>query len=205
MTNSFLPYLDLFIVYSFCIFQIAYNVLTIIKIKQCKNKVSFSKLIFSYFFWTYPIIYSILPIILSFRTDFDFGIFMIYLRIPPVIITAILILGWTFYIQIHNKHTNTLKNIQETDFSYDESNFKSIMNSKNFFKKNIIKINVRYVDRVNKANNNQELIKIIADIQGWFIGKDKFSWMWLKKKQVTQNFYKQIFENVCYMVKEKSM
>ena len=203
MTSSFLPYLDLSIIYTFCIFQIIYNVLTIIKIKQSKNKVSISKLMFSYFFWTYPIIYSILPILLSFKTSFDFGLFMIYLRIPPVIITAILIIGWTIYIPIHNKNTDTLKNIKQTNFSYQESNFDSIMNGKNFFKKNIIKTNNKYMDRANKISNDQEAIKIVADIQGWFIGKDKFSWMWLKKKSVTQEFYKQIFENVCHVVKEK--
>lgn len=202
-SSSFLPYLDLTIIYLFFIFQMAYNMLTLIKITQSKNKVSISKLKFAYFFWTYPIIYSIYPVILSFESSFDYGMLMIYLRIPTVILSALLIIVWSIYIPIHNKKVRTLDNISKSVFIYDESNFEAILKSKNFFKKNIIKTNTKFIIKANGIKKSEDAIKVIADVQGWFIGKDKFSWMWLNKKQTTQNFYKQIFENVCYVVKEK--
>lgn len=201
--SSSLPYFDLFIIYIFCIFQLAYNILTLIKIKQSKNKVSLSKLRFSYFFWTYPIIYSIFPSILSFKDSYEFGIFMIYLRIPPIVLTALSILIWTIYIPIHNKSIKTIENISESTFIYNEANFDLIMAGKNIFKKNIIKTNNKFINRANKINNLDDALKVIADAQGWFIAKDKFSWMWLNKKQKTQNFYNQVFENTCYIIKEK--
>ena len=128
---------------------------------------------------------------------------MIYLRIPPIVLTALLILTWTIYIPIHNKNIKTIKNISESTFFYSEANYDFIMAGKNIFKKNIIKTNNKFIDRANKITNLDDAIKVIADVQGWFIGKDKFSWMWLNKKQKTQNFYKQVFENTCYIIKEK--
>lgn len=202
-STSFLTYLDLSIIYLFFIFQMTYNTLTFIKIKQSKNKVSILKLILSYFFWTYPIIYSIYPIILSFESSFDFGLFMIYLRIPPTVLSALLIIVWSIYIPIHNKEVNTLKNISESSFTYSDAKFDIIQKSHNIFKKHIVKINDKFIDRVDDICNIDEAIKIVAEAQGWFIGKDKFSWMWLHKRKNTQNFYKQVFENICFSVQVK--
>lgn len=128
---------------------------------------------------------------------------MIYLRIPPIVLTALSILIWTIYIPIHNKNIKTIENISESTFIYNEANFDLIMAGKNIFKKNIIKTNNKFINRANKINNLDDALKVIADAQGWFIAKDKFSWMWLNKKQKTQNFYNQVFENTCYIIKEK--
>ncbi len=128
---------------------------------------------------------------------------MVYLRIPPITITALLIIYWTVDIKFHNKKTNTLENISNSTFLYDDSNFNKILNSKNIFKKKILKTNNNFVNKIDNANDLDEVLRLVADIQGWFIGKDKFSWMWLNKKICTQDFYKQIFNNVCYIAQRK--
>lgn len=142
-----------------------------------------------------------MPMFLSFQENFDFGFFMLYLRIPPIAITAILIIILTIYIFIKNSKINTMANIKTSVFYYNDDDFSIIMQGKNIFKKNIIKLSYKYEKRVKNSTNQKELIKIAEDIQGWFISKDKFSWMWFKNKQKTHNFYKKIFDNICFKIK----
>ena len=203
MNYYFLGYLDMSIIWIFCIFQMFYNFLVLIKIRQAKNKLTWYKLSIAYGYWTYPIIYSIFPMIKSFQNDFDFGMLMVYLRIPPITITAILIITWTIYIFVHNSKTNTKENIKNSVFIYDDSNFKVINESNYYFRKMIVKTNYKYEKKINEAKDERELIKVVEDIQGWFISKDKFSWMWLNKKEQTQKFYIQIFQNICCKTKQK--
>ncbi|MGL5520288.1 MAG: hypothetical protein ACRDBR_02545 [Metamycoplasmataceae bacterium] len=203
MFHEVLGYFDMTIIYLFCLFQLYYNYVTLTKIKQSKNKITWYQLIMAYAFWTAPIIYSVVPMIGSFNDNFSFGLFMLWMRIPPISITAIIIIYWTIYLFIHNKKVNTKENILHSDFIYKNDNFAKINSSKNIFKKNVVKVEKKYELKINKANNEKELIKIVEDIQGWYISKDKFSWMWFKRSEQTHNFYKQIFDNVCFKVKEK--
>ncbi len=196
-------YLDMSIIWLFCIFQLGYNILTFVKIKEAKNRLTWYKLAISYGYWTYPIIYAIYPMIISFQSDFNFGLLMLYLRIPPISATAILIISWTIYIFIHNHQVSTKENLKKTIYTYNDSNFKSINDSKYFFRKGIVHTNYKYEKQLEQAIKSDDIIKIVEDIQGWFISKDKFSWIWFKNKKQTQNLYIQIFENICYKAQVK--
>lgn len=201
--TTWLTYFDLTIIYLFCFFQLSYNILTIIKIRQSTNKINVVKMLNAYMYWTLPIIYSTYPIISAFRFDFDFGLLSIYLRIPPIGLILILLVSWTIYVPIYNSKINQLKNLELNNYIYNDQNFNKILMSKNFFKKGIVNYSIKQDKRIDEATNNEMLFKIIADNQGWYIRKDKFSWMWLQNKNKTHLFYKQVLDNVCYLSKKK--
>lgn len=203
IANTWLTYFDLTIIYTFCIFQLSYNILTIIKIRDSKNRINITKMLNAYFYWMLPIIYSIYPVITAFKTDFNFGLLSIYLRIPPIGLILIFLLSWTIYVPICNLKINQLDNLKINKYIYDDNNFSQILSSHNFFKKLIIKYYLKQVRKINATKNNSKLLKIIADNQGWFIRKDKFSWMWFKNKNRTQKLYQQVLNNVCFLIKQK--
>ncbi|MEG0991817.1 MAG: hypothetical protein RSE26_01190 [Malacoplasma sp.] len=183
----------------------SYNILTIIKIRQSTNKINVVKMLNAYMYWTLPIIYSTYPIISAFRFDFDFGLLSIYLRIPPIGLILILLVSWTIYVPVYNSKINQLKNLELNNYIYNDQNFNKILMSKNFFKKGIVNYSIKQDKRIDEATNNEMLFKIIADNQGWYIRKDKFSWMWLQNKNKTHLLYKQVLDNVCYLSKKKML
>lgn len=201
--SDWLSYFDLTIIYLFCIFQISYNTLTFIKISQSKNQVNFFKMTNAYFYLLLPIFYSIYPLILSFESNYEFGLMSIYLRIPPIGLSIISVLVWSFYIPFFNKKIDPLSALKNQNFKFDDSFIKPIQTGKNFFKKGILKYYEKQLNKINNANKVEEILKIVKDNQGWFIKKDKFSWMWLYNKNKTHYFYQQIVENIFYIGKSK--
>lgn len=201
--NTWLTYFDLTIIYTFCIFQLSYNILTIIKIRNSKNKINVTKMLNAYFYWAIPIVYSIYPVLTAFQVDFSFGLFSIYLRIPPIALILLLVISWTIYVPIFNSKINQAHNLKIYSYFYNDSNFSEILSSHNFFKKKIINYYLTQERKINNTINDVELFKIVADNQGWFIRKDKFSWMWLKNKNKTQALYTQILNNICFLIKQK--
>lgn len=203
IANTWLTYFDLTIIYTFCIFQLTYNILTIIKIKKSKNKINVIKMLNSYFYWMIPIVYSIYPVVTAFQIDSTFGLFSIYLRIPPIGLILLLLISWTIYVPIFNLKINQLDNLHHNKYVYYDNNFSSILSSHNFLKKNIVKYYLAQVKKINNTKDITELLKIIANNQGWFIRKDKFSWVWLKNKNKTQALYTQVLNNICFLIKDK--
>lgn len=195
--------IDVIIVYLFCTLQMSYNGLTAKYIYHARAKVKKSELWRAYLFAMAPIVYSLLPILLvlyyynpngdlppphAYLPGRGFALTLVWIHLPPIIIVFLIIFSWNIIAIIHNKKTDSFKNLLD-DASLLQNEDDQVKdwdtNTKVVFRKIILQWYLDVMKEIDKAvanKNLKRLGKLLAKIEGWYIAKQRFQFFWCTKK-----------------------
>lgn len=195
-----LAIVDVIIVYLFCTLQLSYNFLTARYIIKSQARVNRIELWRAYLFAMAPIVYSLLPILLVlyfYNPNYpntpeythlpgrEFALTLVWIHLPPIVLVFSMIIVWNIICTLHNKKIDSFKILASQNHILTCQDNKVAgfdAHSKVVFRIAIYKWYQQMIKKIENVDNNDDLLKLMGKLEGWYIAKQRFQFFWCTKK-----------------------